>query len=153
MTRADAVHLVATDTRFGCAGCGDQRTVQLHPRHGRLCSGCVTIPPGPFQRELAADMVDFGRADAAFGYLGAWLHRRIDERFATAALSLSPVTVGRLTGGFAQADVVVGRRLAIGPAGELGPVPFLRTCWCGRPIRDDDAVECAEHDDAPRTQR
>lgn len=77
-----AVTIAATGTEFGCTRCGTQKTVQLHPHHGRLCSSHMTLPPGPFRSDLADDIVDFGRADAAFGYLAGWLRREVDRRFA-----------------------------------------------------------------------
>lgn len=92
MTAARAVRLTATDTERGCARCGTQRTVQLHPAHGRLCSDHATLPVGSYRQGLADDMVDFGRADAAFAHLGAWLAREVDDRFAAAARRLQPVT-------------------------------------------------------------
>lgn len=76
------VMVEATDPARGCTGCGDQRTVQLHPHLGRRCSVHATVPPGPFQADFAADMVDAGRADAAFAYLAAYLNREATERFA-----------------------------------------------------------------------
>lgn len=109
-----SVVLTETDPSFGCSRCGSQKTVLLHPHHGRLCSSHITLPPGMFRAGLAADMVDLGRADAAFAYLRAWMAREIDTRFAGPARALA------------------GRE--------------RRRCWCGRPINDPNAIECAEHD-------
>lgn len=71
----------ASDLRAGCTGCGSQKTVVLHPRDGRRCPACMTIPPGRFRQDLADDMVELGRVDAAFAYLGGWLAGQIDRRF------------------------------------------------------------------------
>lgn len=71
----------------GCTGCGSQATVQLHPRHGRLCPDHAvlpTVPDGPFRPDLADDMVQLGRADAAFRYLSAYLSAECDRRFGAA---------------------------------------------------------------------
>lgn len=80
----------ATENTVGCTGCGEQRTVQLHPHLGRRCPVHATVPPGPFQADFAADMVDAGRADAAFGYLAAYLVRETSERFARARARFGP---------------------------------------------------------------
>lgn len=78
---AGRVELWATETTRGCVGCGSQRTVILCPSRGRLCPSCMTIPAGPFRSDLAADMVELGRIDAAFRYLGGWLARETAARF------------------------------------------------------------------------
>lgn len=102
----------ATETGVGCSAsrCGDQRTVQLHPHLGRRCSSHITVPPGPFRSDFAADMVEMGRADASFAYLDAWLTREIRDRFAGAIRALEPLTVGRLTDGTLTMDIVLGSR-------------------------------------------
>jgi hypothetical protein len=102
--------VAATDNADGCTAkrCGDQRTVQLHPNLGRRCSVHATVPPGPFRADFAADMVDAGRADAAFAYLAAYLARTADERFGGRIRALAPVSVGRLTAGSLVADIVLG---------------------------------------------
>lgn len=79
------VQIVATDPGDGCVGCGTQHTVLLHPRHGRQCPDHITLPPGPFRCDLADDMVEMGRPDAALAYLGAWLNVECDRRFQGAA--------------------------------------------------------------------
>jgi hypothetical protein len=71
----------ATDTENGCTSCGSQKTVTLHPHHGRRCSDHATLPAGPYDRGLALDMVELGRPDAAFTYLAAHLRREADLRF------------------------------------------------------------------------
>jgi hypothetical protein len=76
-----AVMVEASDLREGCTGCGTQATVLLHPHEGRRCPACMTIPPGPFRRDLADDMVEIGRAHGAFAYLTGWLLREAGERF------------------------------------------------------------------------
>lgn len=75
------VSLVDPDPGEGCADCGTQDTVQLHPHRGRLCPEHITLPPGPFRTDLAEHMVELQRADSAFAYLAAWLQRAADERF------------------------------------------------------------------------
>lgn len=81
--RRPPVQLTATPTIKGCTapGCDSQRTVQLHPYHGRQCPEHVTLPPGPFRADLAADMVAMGHPSAAFAYLRAWLDADIDRKF------------------------------------------------------------------------
>ena len=76
-----AVKLEATPQRYGCTHCGRQQTVQLHPNNGRECPAHVTLPPGSFRSDLAADMVAMGYVSAAFGYLRAWLEAEIGRRF------------------------------------------------------------------------
>jgi hypothetical protein len=99
-----------TDTAAGCASCGAQGTVLLHPHHGRQCPDHITPPPGQYRHDLADDMVDLGRADAAFAYLRAWVAREIDARFA-AVRALDPLTAGRLTSGVLTADIVLASHL------------------------------------------
>lgn len=128
--------IAATPQVEGCTGCGTQRTVLLHPHHGRQCPDHVTLPDGPFRADLAADMVELGRADRAFTYLRGWLARETDTRFARAAASLQPpvIAVGRLTAGVLTADILFGT---------------VRRCWCRRPVHTAGQVECAEHDGYP----
>ena len=83
------VMLYLTDTVHGCTSCGSQKTVTLHPHHGRRCSDHATLPTGPYRPDLAADMVEFGRADAAFAYLRAHLRREADVRFVKARIALA----------------------------------------------------------------
>jgi hypothetical protein len=88
---APAVLLVAADPKDGCTavGCGRRSTVQLHPYWDRLCPEHVvlpTVPEGPYRRDLADDMVDLGRAEAAFSYLRAWLAAEVGRRFGAVAL-------------------------------------------------------------------
>lgn len=83
MTVAEVL-VTETDPKRGCTACGSRDTVQLHPHHGRLCPDDMTLPVGPFRTDLAADIVDFGRADRAFAYLAGWLTREIEVRFAVA---------------------------------------------------------------------
>ena len=84
-TPISAVHLVAAKPQDGCATCGTQQTVQLHPYRGRQCSDHITLPPGGFRADLAADMVDVGRVDAAWNYLRAWLVAEGVRRFGEVA--------------------------------------------------------------------
>lgn len=79
------VHLTATKPDAGCATCGAPDTVLLHPHLGRQCPDHVTLPPGGFRADLAADMVGLGRVDCAFAYLAAWLVAEADRRFAAVA--------------------------------------------------------------------
>lgn len=99
------------DHNTGCTGCGTQQTATIDGVNGRRCAACppglstrhladlsadrrgvgpylralLTLPPGGFRRDFAADMVAAGRADAAFIYLGAWLASECDRRFTGAS--------------------------------------------------------------------
>lgn len=89
----------------GCTSCGAADTVTIDGVHGRRCADCPpgfsvghyaslvadrrdagayvrgALPPGPFRQDVAEDMVDVGRADVAFAYLGAYLRRETRDRF------------------------------------------------------------------------
>ena len=87
------VGLQASNPEDGCAAgrCGRRDTVQLHPYRGRLCPAHAqlpTVPPGPYRPDFAAELVELGRADAAFGYLRAFLRVEADRRYAAAAGAL-----------------------------------------------------------------
>lgn len=97
-------------TSNGCTSCGAEKIATIDGANGRRCADCppgvnlrhladlaadqrspgpylrtlLTLPPGGFRRDFAADMVDGGRADASFAYLGAYLARQIDRRFGVA---------------------------------------------------------------------
>lgn len=97
-----------TTTTGGCTSCGSADTVTVDGVHGRRCVACppgfsVThydglradhgdagayvrgaLPAGQFRRDLAANMVDVGRADVAFAYLHTHLEREIRARFQAA---------------------------------------------------------------------
>lgn len=51
------VKLYPTSPDRGCTGpgCGTQATVVLHPYKGRQCPAHMTLPPGGFRADLAAD--------------------------------------------------------------------------------------------------
>lgn len=85
-TPVSSVNLRWTKPDEGCTVCGSQVTVQLHPHRGRQCPDHITVPPGPFRRDLADDMCDLGRIDAAFAYLRAWLLHQAGLRFAAVTL-------------------------------------------------------------------
>lgn len=112
----------------GCTSCGSPDTVTVDGVHGRRCGNCPpgfspthlvglhddrrdvgayisSVPSGGFRADFAADMVDMGRPDAAFAYLGAWLARETDARFARAGMP--PIVVGKLTSGTITADIVL----------------------------------------------
>lgn len=86
---AAPIMVQATDTERGCTICRSQATVTLHPHHGRRCPDHATLPPGRYDRGLAADMVELGRPDAAFAYLAAHLHREANLRFVRARVLLA----------------------------------------------------------------
>lgn len=91
---APVVNLEAANPKDGCTGtgCRRQQTVQLHPYLGRRCpqhAVLPTIPPGPYQRSLALEMVDLGRADCAIAYLWAYLVRECDARFRRAVQAVT----------------------------------------------------------------
>lgn len=84
------VNLTPPNLLNGCDAprCHDPHTVMLHPHHGRLCSDHITIPPGAFRADLAADMVALGRIDAAWRYLAGWLEQETTRRFGAAVAAL-----------------------------------------------------------------
>lgn len=77
------VEIALSKPDAGCTArdCGDPRTVLIDGHRGRRCPDHATLPEGPFRADLAADMVELGRADAAFTYLGVWLAAECDRRF------------------------------------------------------------------------
>lgn len=116
--------------RNGCTGCGSLNTVTIDGVRGRRCADCppspsakhltalvddqldvgpyvrtvATLPPGGYHRGLADDLVEMGRADAAFTYLGAFLAHEIDRRFTAAARRVEPFAA-------AAERIVVGLRV------------------------------------------
>lgn len=106
------VMVEASNPADGCTGCGSRATVQLHPYRGRRCPDCMTVPPGPFRADFAADLVEMGRPDAAFAYLAAFLAHETGRRFDAAVRRLQPLTVGRLTSGVLTADVILAGALS-----------------------------------------
>lgn len=53
----------------GCTGCGAEKTVTLDGHRGRRCIACLPPLPLDYNRGLAMDLVDAGRADLAFAHL------------------------------------------------------------------------------------
>lgn len=122
------ISLTATDPTRGCARCGAQQTVQLHPYRGRLFPRHAELPaapPGSYRPDFAEHLVvEYHRPSTAFAYLAVCLAREIDRRFAAAVSALGPT--------LRFGDYVAQRR----------------RCWCGRTISPatPDEVFCAEHD-------